>query len=191
MGKVVHLAAVREFIAKTPIFRARDVELIVKDRAYTSLLLHNLERRGEVQRLVKGWYTSRGDPSVAVFAFRPAYLGLQQALSLRDLWEQETGVVIVTCNSVRPGVREILGSNAILHRIDAKYFFGFDYLDCGGIVLPVSDVEKTLIDLIYYRELPGADVLRSLAKEADENKLRGYLRRYPPRFRSAFKRALS
>ncbi len=191
MGKVVHLAAVREFIAKTPVFRARDVELMVKDRAYTSLLLHNLERRGEVQRMVKGWYTARGDPSLAVFAFRPAYLGLQEALSLRDLWEQETSVVIVTCISVRPGVREILGSNAILHRIDAKYFFGFDYLDYGGIAMPVSDVEKTLIDLVYYRELPGTDVLRRLAKEADESKLREYLLRYPQRFRSSFRRVIS
>ncbi len=191
MGKVGHLAAVREFIAKTPVFRARDVKLMVKDRVYTFLPLHNLERRGEVQRIVKGWYTARGDPSVAVFAFRPAYLGLQEALSLRDLWEQETNVVIVTCVSVRPGVREILGSKAILHGIDEKYFFGFDYLDYGGIALPVSDVQKTLIDLVYYRELPGTDVLRRLAKEADESKLRDYLLRYPPRFRSAFKRALS
>jgi len=191
MGKVVHLAAVREFVAKTPVFRARDVELIVKDRPYTLLLLHNLVRKGEVRRIVKGWYTTRVDPALAVLAFRPAYLGLQQALSLRDLWEQETTVVIVTCISVRPGIREIMGSNAVLHRINAKYFFGFDYLDYGGIAMPVSDVEKTLIDLVYYRELPGADVLRKLAKEADESKLRDYLLRYPTGFRSAFKRAVS
>ncbi len=179
MGKIVHLDKVREFMAKTPVFRSRDVELIVGNSEYASLLLHNLVRRGEARRLVKGWYTSAEDPAVAVFAFRPAYIGLQEALSVRNLWEQETNVVIVTCLTVRPGVRQVLGSSVILHRIDRKYFFGFEFLDCGGTFLPVSDLEKTLIDLAYYRELPGKEVLRTLVRMADRRKLNRYLQHYP------------
>lgn len=99
-------------------------------------------------------------------------------MSLRDHWEQETSVVIVTCLGIRPGVRGILEGNAILHRIDVKYFFGFDHMSHGGIALPVSDQEKTLIDLIYYGESSGSDALGRLAKAADESKLCEYLMQY-------------
>jgi len=176
---MVHLSKVREFVSKTPVFRARDIELIVGNREYSSVLLHNLVRRGEARRMVKGWYASTPDPTFSVYAFRPAYIGLQEALSLRDLWEQETNVVIVTCLTVRPGPREVMGSNVILHRIDKRYFFGFDHIDYGTTSVPVSDLEKTVIDLVYYRELPGRDVLQTLERKVDKRRLGAYLRRYP------------
>lgn len=188
MGKVVHLDAVRQFVRRTPVFRARDVEMIVNDAGYARLLLHNLARRGEVKRITKGWYTVHEDPLVSVFAFRPAYIGLQEALSLRELWEQETNVVLVTALRVRPGLRTILGSNVLLHRISSRYLFGFDYLRYGDFFLPVSDLEKTLIDLAYFDESPGDDIMRRLARSADPRKLSRYLRPYPKGTRNRVRR---
>lgn len=190
MGKVVHLDDVREFISKTPAFRARDIELIVRDRNYTALLLHNLAKKGEVKRITKGWYSLTDDPVVSVFAFRPAYLGLQEALGLHNMWEQETNVVIVTPLRVRTGVRHVMGSNVVIHRIRKEYFFGFDYLEYGQMYLPVSDIEKTLLDLIYFNELSDSVLLKKILKRADMNKLDEYLQRYSAGFANKARRML-
>jgi predicted transcriptional regulator of viral defense system len=191
MGKKVYIDEVRRFARSTPAFRARDVELLVQDRGYALLMLHNLARRGEVNRVARGWYSVSEDPVVAVFALQPAYLGLQAALSLRDLWEQESNVVVVTSGKAEPGTREAMGSKVIVHRIDPAYFFGFDYIDHGGFSVPVSDLEKTLVDLVYFRESPGRDVLRELAGKADRKVLEGYLRAYPEAFATRFERSVS
>lgn len=191
MGKVVYIDSVRRFIKSTPVFRAKDVELIVGDTNYSSLLLHNLTRRGEIKRVTRGWYTVLDDPVVSVFTFRPSYLGLQEALSLRNLWEQETNVVIVSATRVRPGIRKIMGSPVIIHRISPNYFFGFDYLKYGDIFLPVSDVEKTLIDLVYFNELPGRDVLKRILSVADMDKLRLHLKNYSSAFIKRFHKLLN
>ena len=158
------------------------MELIVGDRPYALLLLHNLEKRGEIHRVTMGWYSRLDDPVVSVFAFRPAYLGLQEALGLRGLWEQETNVVLVTPRSVRTGARNVLGSPVLVHRLERRRFFGFEYERYGGFSVPVSDVEKTLIDLVYFREPPDREVLTEVRKRADPAKLRRYLSAYPPRF---------
>jgi predicted transcriptional regulator of viral defense system len=186
MGRIIHIEKIRKFVKETPVFRAKDVELIVGNREYSYLLIHNLCKRGEIKRITKSWYTSYDDPIVSVFAFRPSYLGLQEALSLRNIWEQETNVVIVSASKVRSGIREIMESRVIIHRIDPEYFFGFDFIRYNDLYLPVSDVEKTLIDLVYFNELPGEDVLQRLIKESNIVKLRNYLSKYPKPFRTRF-----
>lgn len=182
MGKIIHLDKLREFLKKTPIFRAKDMELVVKSN-YSYLALHNLAKKGEIKRVVKGWYSLYDDPVVAVFCFKPAYIGLQEALSLHELWEQETNVVIVTTRKVRTGIRKILDGNVILHRINQRYFFGFDYLKYENFFIPVSDIEKTLIDLVYFKEIPAEDVLKEIRKQINREKLKGYLKNFPLRFR--------
>lgn len=182
MGRAVHLDEARRFARSTPAFKARDMELLVKDRGYALLMLHNLAKRGELKRIERGWYSVHDDPVVSVFALKPAYIGLQEALSLRDLWEQETNVVIVTAGRSKPGVRTFMESSVVVHRIDPDRFFGFDYLRYGDFYVPVSDVEKTLIDLVYFGETPADDVLGNIAEKVNRATLREYLVRYPGSF---------
>ncbi len=186
MGKKIHIDKVRSFVRSTTAFRARDVELMVGDRRYALLMLHNMAKGGEIHRVMRGWYSAQDDPVVVVFALAPAYLGLQEALSLGGLWEQETNVVVVTSGRAKPGRREAFGQGVVVHRIDPEYFFGFDYLPYGGFQVPVSDLEKTLIDLVYFRESPGSEVLKTLAEKADRRVLRRYLRGYSGGFRKRF-----
>jgi predicted transcriptional regulator of viral defense system len=176
------LNEVRAFVAETPAFRARDIELIVGDKAYALLLLHNLVRRGEIHRVTKGWYSRLDDPVVSVFAFKPSYLGLHEALSLHGLWEQETNVVLITPRPLRRGARSVMGNTVLVRRIERNRFFGFEYLNYDGFVVPVSDVEKTLIDMVYFRENPDEDVLAEVRKRSDLGKLNSYLAAYPSRF---------
>ncbi len=159
------------------------MQTLVGEPGYASLLIHNLTKRQEVRRLTRGWYTSSYDPIVSVFAFRPAYLGLQQALTLRGLWDQETNVVVVTPLRIRPGARQILQSTVVMHRIKPDHFFGFDYMRYGDLYVPVSDAEKTLIDLVYFNESPGNDVIKEVSEGLDRGKFHGYLGRYDMSFR--------
>jgi len=46
MGKVIYLNRVKEFIKNTPVFRVKDIEILVGNRNYAHLILHKLARRG-------------------------------------------------------------------------------------------------------------------------------------------------
>ena len=189
MGKKIHIEAVRRFAKSTPVFTARDVEALVKERRYALLMLHNMVKSGELRRVARGHYTVQDDPVVSVFALRPSYIGLQDALSVRGLWEQETNVVIVTAGKAKPGVRMVMGSPVVVHRIDPRYFFGFDYERYQDrFYVPVSDLEKTLIDLVYFGETPGKATLRELARRADRKVLAGYLGTYAEAFVNRFRK---
>jgi len=183
MGKIIHINKIREFIKSVPVFRVRDIELLVGNRNYAHLILHKLAKKGEIKRVVKGWYSLHDDPIVSVFCFKPAYVGLQEALSLHNLWEQETNVVIITTKKVRVGIREILGNNVILRTIEPKYFFGFDLIRYENFFVPVSDIEKTLIDFVYFKENLARETLREIIKRIDKQKLIEYLKKYPSKFR--------
>jgi predicted transcriptional regulator of viral defense system len=183
MGKIIHINKIREFIKSVPVFRVRDIELLVGNRNYAHLILHKLTKRGEIKRVIKGWYSLYDDPIVSVFCFKPAYVGLQEALSLHNLWEQETNVVIITTKKVRVGIREILGNNVILRTIEPKYFFGFDSIRYENFFVPVSDIEKTLIDFVYFKESLARETLREIIKRIDKQKLIEYLKKYPSKFK--------
>jgi predicted transcriptional regulator of viral defense system len=141
---------VREHFKGQPVFSLSSLRVFLAKKGpsknYSNLLVHNLLRRGEIQRIAKGVYSFQSDASVAGFAFSPFYYGLQEALSLRNLWEQETNPVIITPKKVRPGVRRIMGSNVLVRRIKRKMFFGFDLIKHYDFWIPVSDAEKTIID---------------------------------------------
>ncbi|MEM5773231.1 MAG: hypothetical protein QXL86_03365 [Candidatus Aenigmatarchaeota archaeon] len=183
MGKIIYLNKLREFFKTTPVFRAKDVEVLIKNKKYSHLILFKLSKKDEIKRVVKGWYSLYDDPIISVFCFRPAYIGLQEALSIHNLWEQETNVVIVSTRKIRTGVRKVFNSNVILHRIDEKYFFGYDYINYEKFFVPVSDIEKTLIDLVYFNEIPSKDVLVEIKKKLNKDKLNTYLKKFQPKFR--------
>ena len=183
MQKVKHIAKIRNFIKRTPVFSSKDIERITKNKNYAHLILSKLENKGEIFRLVKGFYSSFNDPTFSVFCFKPSYIGLYDALSLRNLWEQETNTTIITTKRVRSGIRKILESTVFIKRIKPKYFFGFDYVKYSDFYIPVSDIEKTLIDLIYFKESLTWQILKNLKKKIEKKKFLKYLKFYPKNFR--------
>ena len=119
---------------------------------------------------------------VSGFSYSPFYYGLQEALSFRNLWEQETNPVIITIKKVRPGLKSSFdGGNIVLHRINRKYFFGFDFIDYYNIQIPVSNIEKTIIDFVYYKEESSLskEVIKEIKEKIDMKKLSEYLKEYP------------
>ncbi len=167
-------------------FSKRDLFLLLKEKGisneYLQKLIHNLLKKKEIIRITRGKYTFAKDIMVSGFSYSPFYYGLQEALSFRNLWEQETNPVIITTKKVRSGVKSSFdGGNIVLHRITRKYFFGFDFIDYYNIQVPVSDIEKTLIDFIYYKEESSLskEVIKDIKEKIDKKKLNEYLTAYP------------
>jgi len=179
MGKVKYLSEIMKFFEENAVVTTRDIKLYLKQRSYSYLLLSNLVKQGRIKRLTKGYFTIHDDPILSVFCFRPAYLGLQEALSIHNLWEQETNVVVVTTRKVRIGIHKILGSNVLVHRISPKYLFGITFVKYGDFFVPVSDIEKTLIDLIYFKQPISKKKILEIKRKANELKLKEYLKHYP------------
>ena len=174
---------VEKLFEKSPVVSFDSIERIVQSKGkstYTKLLVLNLIRQGKIKRLTKGYYTKHDDASLAVFCFQPAYLGLQSALSMHGVWEQETIPIILTSKKTRVGIRQVLGSNVLVRRISSQYNCGYHLYQEGKLYLPYSDLEKTLIDMVVFRENMSSDVLKELKKKIDPKILKSYLHRYSP-----------
>src|SRR3989338_5424330 len=111
MGKVKYLATVMRLFDMSPVVDFASIKKITRNNAYAKLLIHQLVKKGRIHKLAKGIYSKHDNPELVVFAFKPAYFGLQDALSHHQLWEQETIPVIITSRHVRTGLRTVLGSN--------------------------------------------------------------------------------
>jgi len=177
MGKRKYLDNILRLFDKSPIITFSSVERIV-NRDYAKQVFNSLVKQGKIKRLTNGYYTKHEDPSLLVFCFGPSYLGLQSALSIHGLWEQETIPIILTSKKARIGLRNINGSKCYVRRINKKYMFGFEYLDDGGFYLPYSDLEKTVIDFIVFNEKITNDVLVKIKKRINKDKLNKYLGNY-------------
>ncbi len=177
MGKMKHLPSIIELFKTSPVVAVRDIAMLTGSRQYAYLLLHSLEKRGVIKRLVKGYYTIHDDPTLTVFCYRPAYIGLQDALSIHNLWTQETTVIIVTTRNIR-GDRTVMGSKVAIHKLSPKYYFGYKYVKYGEIYIPVSDLEKTMIDLAYYRQPIHKETIKEAKKNINKHKLQQYLKNY-------------
>ncbi|MEK6871716.1 MAG: hypothetical protein AABX16_02330, partial [Nanoarchaeota archaeon] len=163
MGKKKYLDKIENLFQKSPVVTFDSIKMIVKDKKnvkqYAKQLIKNLIKQNKIKRITKGFYTIHEDPSLAVFCFS-GYLGIQNAMSFHNLWEQETVPIIVTSRKIRQGRREIFGANIIIKRIDRKYIFGFEYYKDGDFYLPYSDIEKTFIDMVYFRQPLGEENIR-------------------------------
>jgi len=172
----------KERYSKSLVFSLRDISIYFKSKGlskkYSYLLISNLLKEGELKRITKGKYTYKEEIMVSGFAFSPFYYGLQEALSFHNLWEQETNPVIITSKNIKPGLREIFNSNVYLRRINKKYFFGYDFIKYYDFEIPVSDIEKTLIDFVYYNEYLSKEVIKEIKKKLNKKKLKEYLEKY-------------
>ena len=185
MGKEKYILDTERLFKKSPIVSLGSIKRIVGNQKseYAKHLIRNLIRKGKIKRITSGYYTSYDEVSLAVFCFKPAYLGLQDALSFHNVWEQETIPIIITTKKVRQGIRKIFGVNVLIRRVSEKYFFGFDYYKEGDFYFPYSDIEKTFIDMVYYRQKLSKELLENFSKMIYKKRLKMYAKKYPQRMR--------
>lgn len=191
MGKIKHLTKVRELFKKSPVVNISSLKKILgKKENYVYLLLNNMIKKGEIFRITRGKYSRFEDPSLAVYCFKPAYLGLQDAFSIHGLWEQETNTIILTTKTVREGIREMMGSNVLLRRLPRELFFGVEYKQYGDFYVPVSDIEKTFLDLVHFSQPLDKKETANLRKIIDVKKLQKYLHNYDKETKEEVKKLL-
>jgi|SRR3989344_111727 len=193
MGKKIHIDKVIELFNKSPVVDAKSVKRIVRSKKnikqYSRHILNNLIKQNKIYSLAKGYYTKHDEISLAVFAFQPSYLGLQDALSQHDLWEQETIPIIITAKNVRTGIRKVMGRNIYIRKINKKYLYGYEFM-LGKFNLPYSDVEKTFIDMIYFNEKFDKILIKDIKKKLNKEKLNDYMKKYPLKFRKKVEKIL-
>lgn len=184
----------KEFIhafSNRPAFEVSDVKLFLQRRnasnGYHKLLIQNMLKSGRIHKITKGAYTFYDEVQFTGFAFLPFYYGLEDALSLRGFWEQETNPVIITPRKVRNGVRQFDSRNYVVRRIDRKMFFGYTFIKYEEFYIPVSDTEKTLIDLIYFDVKVPDEVIHTLVMSLQRKTLNDYLEETPDFLRKRVK----
>ncbi|MFH1664068.1 MAG: hypothetical protein ABH986_04655 [archaeon] len=190
-----YINSVRESFRNKPVFSIKDLRVFLAKKRiskdYSNTLIHNMTEKKEISRITKGFYSFKKDLMVSGFAFTPFYYGLQESLSIRNLWEQETNPVIVTPKKVRPGTRKILDSNVLIRRINRKMFFGFELIKHFDLWIPVSDTEKTLIDFAYFNEALPEEALKEIKKQLNKKKLEEYLKKCPETTRKKTRKLLN
>ena len=187
MEKMKHKEKIDGLFEKSVVVDYKSIERIVGSK-YAKLLISNLLKKKIIFKLGKGFYTKHYDISLAVFSFKPAYLGLQCALSHYGLWEQETIPVIVTTKKVRRGLRDILGGNVLIRNIDKRFFFGVNLVKEGSYYYPYSDFEKTVIDLVWFNEKMDLEMLKIIQKNIDFVKFKKYLKVYDQKFQNKMRK---
>jgi predicted transcriptional regulator of viral defense system len=193
MGKQIYLKKIEALFEKSPVVDFKSINRIIKEKGksnYAKLLISNMIKRGKIKKIGKGFYTKFDDISLSVFCYKPACLGLQSALSHHNLWEQETIPVIITTRKVRRGIRKIDKNNILIRNISKKYSFGFEYskeenknIEDRSFYIPYSDIEKTFIDMIFFRQKISEETLKNIKLEINKKKLQEYLKVYPVFFR--------
>ncbi|MFH1442718.1 MAG: hypothetical protein ABIG96_01675 [Candidatus Micrarchaeota archaeon] len=187
-----YISIIRERLRKEPAFTRGDMKRLFPKISsnYLNLLIHTLLKKKEIFRISRGIYTFHDDAQVVGFGFRPFYYGCQEALSIRGIWEQETNPVIVTPRKVRAGMRHFEGGNYLVKRISRSMFFGFDLVRIGNYWVSASDLEKTLIDMVYFRQHIPREVLMEMRGKLSVGKMDSYLQRCPARVASKVRRML-
>ncbi len=168
-----------------PAFSYRDVytyfNIAPSKRANLTRILSHLKSSGKIFTVAKGIYTTHRNDVVCGFAFKPFYYGLLYALTIRELWSQNARPDIITLRNVRSSEISIFNDKkdvVSIHHSPVKYFFGFDILDYSGLKVSVSDPEKTLIDLFYYKTRLPIQEYSGLLKAVNRNKIEDYLKNY-------------
>ena len=177
MGKAKYLSRIGSLFEKSPGVSFRSIERIVGS-GYAKLLVSGLIKKNKIIKLTKGFYTKHNEIGLSVFCFKPAYLGLQSALSYHKVWEQETIPVIITSKKVRVGTRRIGENNILVRKTDKKYFFGWSFEKEGQFYFPYSDLEKTAIDMFVFRQELSPETFEKVRKKLNMNKLKKYLKNY-------------
>ena len=80
---------------------------------------------------------------------------------------------------MRTGVRQFESRNYIVRHIKRAMFFGYSLLLYDQFYIPVSDIEKTLIDLVYFGIRVPDEVISIMIRKLDRQIFNTYLTELP------------
>ena len=163
------------------------VRLLNLDRTTASKTLARWTSQGWLRRVAPGVYVpvpldSLGsehvldDPWILVPAlFSPAYIGGRTAAEFWDLTEQIfNDIVVMTAQPIRAKSQKRHGANFTVKHIDEEKLFGVKTIWRGHSKVLVSDLERTIIDMLDDPPIGGgiqqvADCLGEYLRRPDRN----------------------
>jgi predicted transcriptional regulator of viral defense system len=174
-------------------FTFKDVRILLSERhrdisdTTIRVTLSRMTKKRKIYKVMKGVFSLQEREEVSGFAFTPFYYGGLSALMIRNLIDDQVKMEIMTTRVVKRSLTQIYGgmTRIILHHIPKKYYFGFEDVKYGYGKVPVSDSEKTLIDLFYYKSRLSMSDYAELLKHIKPHKLRDYLRAYDSHTKAA------
>jgi len=148
---------------------------------YAKIFIYNLKKNDKIIELIKGVYSFKKSPYLLLKAIPYSYIGLGSAAFLHGIWEEVPNITILSplvSTSVKAGDRIIAGRKVILRKISIKMYFGYEYLynDELNEWIRVSDIEKTLIDVIYFNYPFKDEIIDRALDYIDDDKLYRYLK---------------
>lgn len=177
-----------------PVFTFRDAKLALERKgitgSYLRLMLHKHYASGRIKRITKGVYTFHDDAIVVGFAFQPFYYGLESALSILGVSTQASNNIVMTTRNVRAGIRSFQGRNYRIIRIESRLLFGFSTIKVGDFWVPISDLEKTVIDMLYFKVPIREELYPEISKKLDKRKFEEYLKRFDKSFSASAKKKI-
>ncbi len=163
------------------IFSVNDIKRFLlyrgSNKNYYKIFLYNLLKENKINKIRYGYYSFYNDINLIGFSYNPFYYGLENALTILNIWEQQTNPIILTPLHVRTGLMNYDDRNYIVRRISREMFFGYTYIKYYDFYIPVSDTEKTLIDFIYYNERIPEYLFDYLKENASKKILKNYISR--------------
>jgi predicted transcriptional regulator of viral defense system len=144
-----------------PVFTSREVAALRGSSvSATSQALSRLERQGLLVGPARGLWCVPNDSRFTRFALVPflagshqAYVSLLSALHLHGVIEQIPQTVYATTTGHTHVAKTPVGTFSF-HRIDPRFFTGFDWYRKGGEFL-IAGVEKALVDCLYLSSKRG------------------------------------
>lgn len=137
------------------------VAALAIERTKASKLLSRWAEQGWLRRVGRGTYAPASldslesehvlaDPWVLVPAlYAPAYIGGHTAAAHWDLTEQLfRDIVVMTVRPVRRSREKRHGAEFTLHHIQEQHMFGTKSVWRGQSKVPVSDIHRTLVDML-------------------------------------------
>ena len=145
--------------------------------------LSRMAKRKRIYPIIKGVFSLERRDDIVGFAFTPFYYGGLAALMIRDMIDDQVRMEIMTTRRVKKSLVKVYNgiSMVVVHHLPKKYYFGFNDMRYGNIEVPVSDPEKTLIDLFYYKERLSLQDYAEVLKSVKIGTLRKYLKLYDKR----------
>jgi predicted transcriptional regulator of viral defense system len=166
-------------------FTFNDVRILLSDEnkgisdKTIQVTLSRMVKKNRIHKVTKGVFSLQRRDEFAGFAFSPFYYGGLASLMIRDLIDDQVKMEIMTTRQVKRSFLDVYGGiKILLHHIPKKYYFGFNDIRYGDIIVPVSDPEKTLIDLFYYKDRMSIQDYAELLKRIKLHKLSTYLKAY-------------
>lgn len=167
-----------------PVFTYRDVKIYlnneISDNSLRGLISY-MKKRGDLYIIRKGFYSFKKDSIISGYLFDPFYYGMDFAMTCREIWDQLVQPCIITVKRVKKNKINLFSDKNFfveVHHIPIKYFFGYSLIVYNERIIPVSDAEKILIDLVYFRKKISKNAYILLCKKINKKKLMAYLMEY-------------